>query len=81
MEENMNIMSLTTLMKCNLGPLSPSQTKIVMSDRSVKEVVVTLQNILVTVRHVTLPVDFVVVNLGSDEEVPIILGRPFLTTG
>ena len=27
------------------------------------------------------PVDFIVVNMEEDKEVPIILGRPFLATG
>ena len=36
---------------------------------------------LVKVDKFIFPVDFIVLDFKADEEVPIILGRPFLTTG
>ena len=35
---------------------------------------------LVRVGHLTFPVDFMIVDMEEDTEVPIILGRPFLAT-
>ena len=36
---------------------------------------------MVKVRKVILPVDFVVLDMEEDLDVPLILGRPFLATG
>ncbi|XP_070010031.1 uncharacterized protein [Nicotiana sylvestris] len=39
-----------------------------------------IEDVLVRVGKFILPVDFIVLDYGADEEVPIILGRPFLAT-
>ena len=40
----------------------------------------TLENVLVKVRKFFIPVDFIVLEMEEDVEIPIILGRPFLAT-
>ena len=40
----------------------------------------TLENVLVKVRKFFIPVDFIVLEMEEDAEIPIILGRPFLAT-
>ena len=40
-----------------------------------------MEDVLVKVRKVILPVDFVVLDIEEDPDVPLILGRPFLATG
>ena len=37
-------------------------------------------NVLVKVGNLMFPLDFVVLDIEKDEEIPIILGRPFLAT-
>jgi hypothetical protein len=39
-----------------------------------------LEDVYVRVGHLSVPVDFMVVETGGDERAPIILGRPFLST-
>ncbi|XP_070045547.1 uncharacterized protein [Nicotiana tomentosiformis] len=40
-----------------------------------------VEDILVRVDKLVFPVNFIVVNMEENKEVPLILGRPFLTTG
>lgn len=54
---------------------------LVMADRSVKRPVGILYDVLVKVSTFIFPTDFVILDCEVDFEVPITLGRPFLTTG
>ena len=40
-----------------------------------------LEDMLIKVGKFVFPVDFVVINIEEDKQVPLFLGRPFLTTG
>ena len=40
-----------------------------------------IEDVLVKVYKFIFQVDFIVLDFEADKEVPIILGRPFLTTG
>jgi len=40
-----------------------------------------IEDILVKVDKLYLPIDFINLDIEKDREVPIILGRPFLVTG
>ena len=40
-----------------------------------------MENLLVKVRKFIFSADFVILDMGEDEEILIILGRPFLYTG
>jgi hypothetical protein len=37
-------------------------------------------DILVKIRDTYIPTDFVILDMGHNEEVPLLLGRPFLNT-
>ena len=39
------------------------------------------EDVLVKVDKFIFPVDFIVLDMEEDKEIPIILGRPFLVTG
>jgi hypothetical protein len=39
------------------------------------------EDVLVQVREILIPNDFVIMDIEPDEETPILLGRPFLSTG
>ncbi|GJR99036.1 reverse transcriptase domain-containing protein [Tanacetum coccineum] len=54
--------------------------RIQLSDRSIKYPIKVCKNLLVKISKFIFPVDFVVLEMDEDELVPIILGRPFLTT-
>ncbi len=49
-------------------------------DKYVKYPIGILENIPIKVGKFFIPVDFVVLEMEKDVEIPIILGRPFLAT-
>jgi hypothetical protein len=51
-----------------------------LADRSVKFPVGTLENIPVRIGQFYIPIDFIIMDLKEDSNIPIILGRPFLAT-
>jgi len=40
-----------------------------------------LEDVLVKVNELVFPADFVILDMAEDEDMPLILGRPFLATG
>ena len=52
-----------------------------MADRSIAKAWGVIEDVLVKVDKFIYAVDFVVLDMEDDNEVPLILGRPFLATG
>ena len=52
-----------------------------LADRSIKYPRGIIEDVLVKVDKFIFPADFVVLDIEEDQEVPLILGRPFLATG
>ena len=52
-----------------------------MADRTMKRPIGILHDVLVKVESFIFPVDFVILDCEVDFEVPIIVGRPLLSTG
>ena len=67
-----------------MGELKPTNITLSLADRSVKIPKGILEDVLVKVDKFYYPVDFVVLDTepiaGGTNQVPIILGRPFLAT-
>ena len=57
------------------------QITLKLADGSLVKPVGMLEDVLVLVDKFIIPTDFIVVDMNPDEDVPIILGRPFLATG
>ncbi|KAA3464785.1 RNA-directed DNA polymerase (Reverse transcriptase), Ribonuclease H-like protein [Gossypium australe] len=51
-----------------------------LADRSIKYPKGVIEDVLVKIDKFIFPIDFVVLDMDEDIEVPLILGRPFLTT-
>ena len=66
--------------RLGLGTTSPTKISIQLVDRSVKFPQGVIENVLVRVSRFVYPVDFVILDMEEDTEVPLILGRPFLAT-
>ncbi|XP_016546381.2 uncharacterized protein LOC107846533 [Capsicum annuum] len=79
--ESINIIPLEVYKKLGLGNPTPTNIILVMADRSVKRPVEILFDVLVKVASFIFPTDFMILDFKVDFKVPIILGRPFLTTG
>ncbi|CAH9074071.1 unnamed protein product [Cuscuta epithymum] len=77
---SINLMPLVLYEKLALGPLKPTRMCIQLADRSVKYPQGIIEDVLVKVDKFIFPVDFVILDMDQDREVPLILGRPFLAT-
>ncbi|KAD3337155.1 hypothetical protein E3N88_32675 [Mikania micrantha] len=77
---SINLMPYSLYEKLALGDLVPTSMTLSLADRSVKCPRGILENVLVKVDKFVFPVDFVVMDMEADTNVPIILGRPFLRT-
>ncbi|GJT49297.1 reverse transcriptase domain-containing protein [Tanacetum coccineum] len=63
-----------------ISKLKPTRISIQLADRSIKYHVGVCENLLVMINKFIFLVNFVVLEMDEDDLVPIILGRPFLTT-
>ncbi|GKA06540.1 homeodomain-like protein [Tanacetum coccineum] len=64
----------------SLGELTPTKLIIILADRMMKHPKGIAENVLVGIDKFVFPVDFVVLDMPEDIKVPLILGRPFLST-
>jgi len=58
----------------------PTRMTLQLADRSIKHPYGIVEDLLVKVDKFLFPVDFVVIDIEEDLEVPLILGRPFMKT-
>ncbi|KAK8924217.1 hypothetical protein KSP39_PZI019125 [Platanthera zijinensis] len=73
-------MPYSLFQKLGLGNPSPTKMSIQLADRSIKYPVGIVEDVLVKIDKFIFPVDFVILDIEEDADVPIILGRPFLAT-
>ena len=74
---SINLMPLSVAKQLSLGELIPTTITLQMADRSM----VKPEGVLVTVGKFVFPVDFIILDMEEDSQVPLLLGRPFLATG
>ena len=67
--------------RLSLGELTPTTITLQMDDRSMAQPEGVLEDVLVKVGKSIFPVDFVVMKMEEDNQVPLLLGIPFLATG
>ncbi|GKV24783.1 hypothetical protein SLEP1_g34352 [Rubroshorea leprosula] len=67
--------------KVGLGEPTPTTVSLQLADRSIKYPRGVVEDVLVKVDKFIFPVDFIVLDMEEDFEMPLILGRPFLATG
>ncbi|XP_076960078.1 uncharacterized protein LOC143636341 [Bidens hawaiensis] len=63
-----------------IGEPKPTRMSIQLADRSIKYPRVIVENMLVKIDKFVFPVDFVILDMEEDKNVPLILRRPFLAT-
>ena len=78
---SINLMPLSVFRKLDLGEVKPTTISLQLADRSIKYPRGVIEDLLVKVDKFIFPVDFIVLDMDEDEEIPLILGRPFLATG
>ena len=77
---SINLMPLSVVQRLSLGELTPTTITLQMADRSMAQPEGILEDVLVKVGKFIFPVDFVVMQMEEDTQVPLLLGRPFLAT-
>ena len=78
---SINLMPLSVAKQLSLGELLPTTITLQMADRSMVKPEGVLEDVLVTVGKFVFPVDFIILDMEEDSQVPLRLGRPFLATG
>ena len=78
---SINIMPLSIFRKLGLKEAKPTTIALQMADCSIPKPWGVIEDMFVKVDRFIYPVDFVVLDMGDDNEVPLILGQSFLATG
>ena len=73
-------MPLSVVKRLSLGELTPIAITLQMENRTMAQLERVLEDILIKVGKFIFPVDFVVMDMEEDTQVPLLLGRPFLAT-
>ena len=78
---NINLMPLSVAKRLSLGELTLTAMTLQMADMTLAHPEGILEDVLIKVGKFVFPVDFIVINIEEDKQVPLLLGRPFLETG
>ena len=78
---SINLMPLSVAKRLSLGELTPTTMTLQMANRTLAHPEGILEGVLIKVGKFIFPVDFVVIDIKEDKQVPLLLGRPFLATG
>nr|GEZ13395.1 reverse transcriptase domain-containing protein [Tanacetum cinerariifolium] len=77
---SINLMPLSIGKKLKLPTLNDTKMVLELADRTISKPTGVAENIFVKVGKFYFPIDFVVLDFIADPRVPLILGRPFLST-
>ncbi|XP_022156989.1 uncharacterized protein LOC111023818 [Momordica charantia] len=78
---SINLMPLSVYQKLGIGEARPITVTLQLADRSITYLEGKIEDVLVQVDKFIFPADFIILDYEADKEIPIILGRPFLSTG
>nr|GEW78952.1 reverse transcriptase domain-containing protein [Tanacetum cinerariifolium] len=77
---SINLMPLSIWKKLRLPTLNDTKMVLELADRTISKPTGVAENVFIKVGKFYFPSDFVVLDFVSDPRVPLILGRPFLST-
>ena len=80
LEASINLMPLSVVKRLNLGELTPTTITLQMPYRTMAQLEGVLEDVLIKMGKFIFPMDFVVIDMEEDTQVPLLLGRPFLAT-
>ncbi|GJZ84217.1 putative reverse transcriptase domain-containing protein [Tanacetum coccineum] len=78
--DSIRVMPLSTYLNLGLGELTHTNLTVELADRTMKYPKGIAENVLVGIGKFVFPVDFIILDMPEDIKVPLILGRPFLST-
>nr|GEX20713.1 hypothetical protein [Tanacetum cinerariifolium] len=77
---SVSVMPFSTYTNLSLGSLSHTRLTIELADRTIKQPRDIAENVLVRIYKFVFPIDFIILDILEDDDVLLILGRPFLST-
>ncbi|RYQ90819.1 hypothetical protein Ahy_B09g096806 isoform B [Arachis hypogaea] len=77
---SINLMPLALVKRLQINEILPTDVVIRMADKTQKQAIGVVENVLLKVGKYFLPTDFVILDMEESHTHPIILGRPFLAT-
>ncbi|GJY48345.1 hypothetical protein Tco_0438301 [Tanacetum coccineum] len=77
---SVSVMPFSTNTNLGLGDLSHTRFTFELADKTIKHPRGIAKNVLVRIGKFILPIDFIILDIPEDDDVPLILGRPFLST-
>ncbi|GJW78505.1 reverse transcriptase domain-containing protein [Tanacetum coccineum] len=77
---SVSIMPLSTYLNLGLGELAHTKLTVELADKTVKYPKGIIENLLVDIGKFVFLIDFIILDILEDIKVPLILGRPFLST-
>ncbi|GJX62756.1 hypothetical protein Tco_0295656 [Tanacetum coccineum] len=77
---SVSVMPLSTYLNLGIGELAHTKLIVELADRIVKYPKGIAENVLVGIGKFVFPIDFIIIDMPEDIKVPLILGRPFLST-
>nr|XP_027082198.1 uncharacterized protein LOC113704498 [Coffea arabica] len=77
---SVSLIPLSIARKLWLIELKTTNITLQLTDRTIKYLIEVLENVLMKIEKLIIPVDFVILDMEEDMNMPIILGRPFLAT-
>ena len=78
---SINLMPLSVAKRLSFWELTPTAITLQMANRTLAHPKGILEDVLIKVGKFIFPVDFVVIDIEEDKQVPLLLGRPFLAIG
>ena len=75
-----NMMPLSVIERLGIYEVQAAKFSLEMADKSMKKAYGLVEDVLVKVKGLYFPVDFIILDTMRDEDESIILGRPFLAT-
>ena len=80
-KSSINLMPLSVAKRLSLRELTPTAMTLQTANRTLAHPEGILKDVLIKVGKFVFLMDFVVINIEEDKQVPLLLGRPFLATG
>ncbi|XP_006598447.1 uncharacterized protein [Glycine max] len=77
---SINLMPLSMCRRLGELEIMPTRMTLQLADRSITKPYGVIEDVLVWVKHLLFPADFVVMDIEEDADIPSILGRPFMST-
>ncbi|WRX24303.1 Retrotransposon gag domain - like 10 [Theobroma cacao] len=77
---SVSIMSLSIANKLGFQEIQPTTVTLQLANRTIRHSIGIIEDVLLKVGHLHISVDFIVLEIEYDVEIPLILGRPCLAT-